>query len=373
MGAQNPGSEIGREGVGGRREERQVVSRLLSLRDVRCNGRPKGFVPYSPKGANLVLAERILDLYAAMRRADALPLGPRQNGYRLSQLYPGEYDKNDFKKIETTLKRLAQAGRVDFDEIADASAVVLDPGGYDGPADYLANLPEYRRDLRRGQPAVLEIYAEARETLPLIQRVAEERGVLVYSGSGSGGPHLAYRTAVRAIRRAVTSGQGTLILGICDFDRPGIERILRPHIEHVSAFLHGTDRRGQENGVSTVLAWGAASGPMPIDETDTTVSFQHLALTPEQALELDLVDNGPDAARIERYNDSGGDIWTRDLELLDRVTKIETEALDPRILRQVVTDALETRLDGARLKATLELEQDERHRLDATLHGLRQL
>jgi hypothetical protein len=341
------------------------VSQSVNLAQTRCNGRPKGFVPYRPRGRRAATARRIEDLFAEMRDADALPLGPRQCGYRLSQLYPEEYRKSDFKTIEDILKRLGQACRIPFSEIADASADERDPGGYDGADDYLANLPEYKRDLRHGQPVVIEIYAEARETLPPIKRVAAERGVLVYSGGGSGGPNLAYRAVVRALRRAVDDVQSTLILGICDFDRAGVKNILRPHIEHLAAFLYGTDRRGYENGMATVVA----DKGVTIDGADTTVSFQHLALTPEQAVEFGLVANTEELAHIERYLDSGKDLWSRDLDHLHKVKKIETEALDPRLLRRLVSDALDDSLDQDQLKATRELERTERESIEWALAG----
>jgi hypothetical protein len=182
--------------------------------------RPKGFAPYAPREAhNRLTAARILDLYEEMRAADALPLGPRQVGYRLKESFAGEYvkdlkDKQEgekgvttFEMIERLIVRLAQAERLPFDWIADASAVEHDPGGYDNPADYLRNLPWCERDLRQRQTVVVEIYAETRETLPLIERIAADRGVRVYSGGGSVGPKRAVNTARRALERAVRFGQ----------------------------------------------------------------------------------------------------------------------------------------------------------------------
>ena len=54
---------------------------------------------------------------------------------------------------------------------------------------------------------MIEVYAEARETLPLIERVAAEQGVFVYSGGGSGGPKLAYGVAVRARGERSSTGR----------------------------------------------------------------------------------------------------------------------------------------------------------------------
>jgi hypothetical protein len=65
-------------------------------------------------------------------------------------------------------------------------------------------------------------------------------------------------------------------------------------------------------------------------------------------------------ACIERYRDSGEDLWNRELDRLKGVQKIETEALDPRLLRQLVSEALDEALDQEHLEATRALERIER-------------
>jgi hypothetical protein len=97
-----------------------------------------------------------------------------------------------------------------------------------------------------------------------------------------------------------------------------------------------------------------------IDQTDTTASFRHLALTPEQTIDFGLITDAESLARIERYLDSGEDAWSRDLDQLNRVEKIEMEALDPRLLRRLVSEALDEALDHDQLRVTRELEHNER-------------
>jgi hypothetical protein len=328
--------------------------------------RPKGFAPYKPNGKTKLTVARITELYRRVADADALPLGPRQVGYRLSMLYPGEYSKAGgseaigFKAVEEVVKRLAQAGKIPMSWIADAASVTYKADGYVNLADYCKVIPDgYRLDRKLDQPVVLETVAEARETLPLITRVARERGVSVYSGGGSAGPNLAYKVARRAVRRAVERGQSTLILGISDFDVAGIRNILRPHIEHLAAFLYGVA------GNDTVVATSNGDGEvLAVEDTGATVTFQHLALTPEMALEL--VD-APDRQRIRRYIASGGDPWSRDLDLLDGAPKVETEALDPVDLRNLVVEAIEERLDVDALRGVEERQEADREWLRENL------
>ena len=350
----------------------------LDLRNIRPGGdRPKGFAAYRPRGQNALTERRILDLYAEMHAADALPLGPRQVGYRLKERFPGEYAKNpragetSFKMVERIVMRLQQARRLRFAWVADASSVVLDPGGWDDPADYLATLPDYERDLRQRQPVVMEIPAEARETLPLIRRVAGERGVLVYSGGGSVGPNLAHRAAGRAVLRAVQRGQSTHFAAITDFDLAGVRNVLRPHVENLSAFLHGTDRRhGDEPGPRVVAAQNSEGATVTMPKTSAVATFEHLALTPEQALALDLIEAAHDREQIQAYVASGTDLWNRDLDLLDGVQKVETEALDPRDLRDLVIAAIDGVVDATALNAVQAEAERERDELAVGLDAL---
>lgn len=310
-----------------------------------AGGRPKGLVPYRPQGKSAATISRILRLYRDMEAADALPLGPRQCGYRLKETYPGEYAKKDFEGIGDKIVRLQQSGDLPWSWVADGSAVTYDPGGWEGPAAFLADVPGmYQRDRTQGQPLVVEIFTEARETLPLIRRLAGERGVTVYSGGGSCGPNLARKVAIRSLQRAVVHEQSTLIFGICDFDLPGVKNILRPHIENVSAFLYGTA------GNHHVVAVEENSGELAsMADTGCTATFRHLALTAEMA--TGLAEDDTDRARIRRYIASGTDIWTRDLDLLQGVQKIETEALDPVELRDLVIAAIDATLDSEALRA----------------------
>jgi len=313
---------------------------------------PKGLVPWKPQEKTKIHVKRVLEV---MRHYAGDPrIGPRGLGYRLKELYPGEYVKEftkanrkrlkaagveDFEKINEVLKRLCQAGEIPWRWVADGSAMTHSRDTWRSPSDFLRDAADYyERDRTEGQRVVVEVFNEAREAASIIADVAASKGVTAYSGQGATGPGLAREVAIRALRRKLDHGQDTLILGIADFDRSGIETILRPHIEHVSAFLYGTDPKNNK-----VIALPSGGQHVTMDELQGMAYFRQLALTPEQA--LDLVETDADRAKIRAYADSGDDMWSRDLALLAGVQKVELEAIESRELRQMVADALDAILD----------------------------
>jgi hypothetical protein len=319
--------------------------------------RPKGNWPYKPYAKTQLLADRILERYQLLARQDALPAGPRTIGYRLKEAFRSEYSKADFKNIGRVITRLCQAGNLRWDWVADGSAVDYGPGGWDSEQDFLRDAHRlFGRDLRGGQPVVIEVGTEARETAGLIRRVCHDSGVRAYSGGGSSGPGLARKVALRALERAATRGQSTLLLWLGDFDQAGIGQIVRPHIEHVAAFLYGSRKHGKLiRADQKVLAWPVDGRLVTMAQTGCTVSFRHLGLTPQMALEraetAELTQADTDA--IAAYAASGEDIWDRDLALLEGVARFELEAMNPPEVRNLLAGAIGHILDHGVLEQTL--------------------
>src|SRR5262249_48779046 len=157
-------------------------------------------------------------------------------------------------------------------------------------------------------------------------------------GRGSGGPDLARKVATRIWERCWEQGedgraqlQRTLLLGVGDLDLAGVRNVMRPHVEHVGAFLLGFAER----------AFPQRDKDERRQLVGEMLGFQRVAVTPAQAIALDLPDVDNDALRA--YGESGGDDWSRDLKLLTE--KVEVEALGPQRLREAVTEAIEDALD----------------------------
>jgi hypothetical protein len=102
----------------------------VRLDTVRPNGsvldRPKGLWPYRPHAKTRPLVDRILERYRVFDGQDALPAGPRTVGYRLSEVYRGQYSER--AGYQTT----AGPGQAPLAISAVTSANAGDPGGLTG-------------------------------------------------------------------------------------------------------------------------------------------------------------------------------------------------------------------------------------------------
>lgn len=335
-------------------------------------GDPKGLAPYNPQGWKQGVVADVLALFAEYESDAALPVGPRTSGYGLSQRENPSglrYTKNlwlsgraitpyavsdarvtervlpgwaTFKDVEDAIKRLRQAEHpgLPWEWVSDGSAVRFPVSAITSAmqfADETLDPDEYEHDLRVGQSLVLELHSESAELTPFLRGVAAPFGVHVESGRGSGGPDLGRRVAIRAWNRyAGEPRQRTLLLGVGDLDLEGVQNVMRPHVEHVGAFLRGFAEKQDKAD-----PYGLAA---------EILDFRRVAITVEQALTL--APALPNVGETERkslvaYAASGECDWTRDIRLLK--AKIEVEALGPQRLRDALIAAMEGRLDVDRL------------------------
>lgn len=358
----------------------------LKARTSGSRENPKGFASYRPLGWRKGVVTDVLALFAEYKADDALPVGPRTVGYALSQRENASglrYTKATwlsgsvitpyavpngkvtervldgwatFKHVEDVVKRLRQAERLDWTWVSDGSAVahpVSDILTAEQFADRALDPEGYAHNLRVGQPVVVELHSESAELTALLERVAIPYGVRVESGRGSSGPDLARKVAIRAWNRYFDDApQRTLILGVGDLDVAGIQNVMRPHVEHVGAFLRGFAEKQK-------LA-------DPYGVADAILDFQRVAITVEQALALaPTLPNVREAERLSlvAYGASGTDDWTRDISLLK--AKVEVEALGPQRLREAVTTAIEEALDMDVLEDAREQGEVEAERVKA--------
>lgn len=357
---------------------RALQTILNSADDV---GRPKGFAPYSPrKGKDQTFQGHIMDVFHTLEAADALPVGPHAVMYRMKSRWPQLYSKDDEKAITTAMQRMRQAQQLPWAWVSDASQLVELSGGYANADEYERSVQDgFVKQLQTGQPTVIELYTEATATIPLITRIAHQRGVSVYSGSGCGGATLARDVATRTLWRAYHHEQSTILGGLGDCDRAGVVGVQRSHWEHVSAFLFANNpnnafvisikrtKDDPKRNDRDPRTWTVTMDDVMEENKDITVDFAFIAMRPEDILEHDataapaerFLPGEEQTARLRRYMESGTDMWNRDADHLLRPNaqgvykkeddptrvEVELEALDPAILRSMVIQWLETKLD----------------------------
>ena len=219
--------------------------------------RPKGLASWSPrpgsKNARILTATQVL-LFGVY--ADRWPLGSREVGYVLTGDEYG-FTKTDIDAVEDVLVRARRAGLIPWEAISDgrtgSSAPWAVRDGGDGADQLLATLATAQLDRQAGQVFRVEVWAEAMGWLPRLERLCNERGVEVRSGSGSV-PVPAIRDAVQRAIRAWNKSDGrvrTVLLSTGDLDLHGIRNIARPFADDVTAFARDFGAR-DEMGLVTV-------------------------------------------------------------------------------------------------------------------------
>jgi hypothetical protein len=164
------------------------------------------------------------------------------------------YTKADIDLAEDVLVRARRAGLIPWEAISDGRTAKAAPWVVAGPEDLaqqqLDELPSAQLDRQAGQATRVEVWAEAMGWLPRLERIANDRGVTVYSGSGSVPVPAVRAAATRAIRAFADHDQRTVVLSIGDLDLNGIRNIARPFEEDLLQMtadlldLHADDAGG---------------------------------------------------------------------------------------------------------------------------------
>lgn len=207
-------------------------------------GRAKGLATYAPRAGSkrsaiLSAAQAVLNRY---REQGRLPLGPREVGYLLTGDEFG-YTKADIDDVEDVLVRARRAGIVAWEEISDGRTAVAQPWevqNAEALADsLLRELTTAQLDRQEAQPFRVEVWAEAAGWLARLEGICNERGVPVYSGSGSV-PVTAIRALAHRAIRAAQNDQRLVVLSLGDLDLNGLRNIARPLEADLHAFIRDT-------------------------------------------------------------------------------------------------------------------------------------
>ena len=288
----------------------------------RIKTRPRGFAPWSPEKATLVLLDQVrgvLDEYV-----DHLPLTIRQIFYyRLVGAY--EYEKSDraYQRLIEHLNRARRsrnrAHNIPMDVIRDDTGIVSEPDHWENAEQFMATIRAMAKgftlDHSIGQATRLIVICEAGGMVPQLERVAHPFGITVMSGGGFESLTDKHKFAAALSEHK----RPTEVVDIGDHDPSGVSKFL--------AFLEDVEAFARELGGN--------------------VTFTRLAVTPAQIAEYRLPTAPP--KETDRRAFSG--------------QTCQAEALPPDVLANILRSAIEERVDQRVLDRVLRQERRIRREL----------
>lgn len=283
--------------------------------------RPRGFAPWRPRKKTMVLLDQVNQVLQDYR--EYLPLTIRQVFYRLVGTVGYLKSETAYKNLCETLNRARRAGLISFRHLRDDGVERYASPSWTDAESFLAEMREaaddFRLDRQAGQAKRLWLLCEAAGMAPMLSRVADEHGVPVLSSGGFDSLTAKYDLACELAQHQ------SIVLHVGDHDPSGVH-LFDSLAEDVAALTVGMD------------------GVEP--------EFVRVAVTPDQARDLDLPSAPPKATDNRRFE--GEETW-------------QAEAIPPDVLARIVQEAIVSRLDVQTRAEVLLQEIEDSERLRKTL------
>lgn len=252
------------------------------------------------------------------------PLTVRNLYYRM--VSAGLIDKTQAEYKNVTVRlcgEMREAGEIPWDRIVDETRLMRKPDSYDNLHDALQSMQNfYRRDFWNEQDVYVEVWCESDSVAGMIIDETSRFDVPLMSARGFASKSFLWSTA----QKIQSVGKPAHLVYVGDYDPSGL------HID-----------RNIEEGIRRYAP-------------DAEIHFERIAITPEQIQEFDLPSRPPKKgdSRAKGFN---GEC-------------VETEALEPAILRQIVRDAIEVHIDAEAYERVQLVEAAERETLQTVVMSL---
>jgi hypothetical protein len=227
----------------------------------------------------------------------------------------GGVDKTEhaYRAVGRRLLELRRNGEIPYNRITDGTRWVVRPRSYDDLEDVLTETAQlYRRNLWQAQDVEVNVFTEKDAITGVIDSVTRRWNVPLGVLRGYCSETFAYDMA-QAIE---ASGKPTYVYQLGDHDPSGVG------------------------------AWADFQRKVTAFIPDADVTFERLAVTPEQITELDLPTRPTKTSDTRARNFTGG--------------SVEVDAVPAPTLRDIVNDAIEQHIDPDALRNTKMVERSER-------------
>jgi hypothetical protein len=296
----------------------------------------------------------------------------RQLFYRLVSLKEGEPGRipNTYSMYTALSHNTAQA-RYDgtFPDLVDQGRKIVVPASWDSPRSAIERVRGYyRRDRTEGQEYQLWLGTEKTGMVNLLSDWFDDLGLPIIALSGQCSKSYIDRITER-VRR---DGRPPHLLYSGDHDPTGWS-ILQNFVDR-TGFWENPDLPGFDTSVmpkSLGRKRGHAKAWTNIPNFNRYRKYR-VALTPEQCIDHDLARNAAKAKdpNLNNFLVNFEDTLTDD-EVDDGLgVQVEVDALEPPLLRQLYTDAIETYWDDEVYEDVLADEEDDRNTLGRFVDGL---
>lgn len=230
--------------------------------------------------------------------------------------------QQNYKRLGSIISDARNAGLVDWSAIEDRTRSLRDQPHWDSPADILeACADQFRYDLWKDQPHRVEVWIEKDALVGVFEPACQELDVPLFSCRGYTSQSEAW-SAGRRLRRHIRTGQVPIILHFGDHDPSGLD-MTRDIVDRLG--LYG----------------------------ETEIKVERLALNRDQVDEYEPPPNPAKVtdSRYARYVElHGSESW-------------ELDALEPRVLADLVSDAVLRYRDDDLWTEAVKRQRQARYRL----------
>lgn len=232
-------------------------------------------------------------------------------------------DQKEYNKLGSIINHARLAGLIDWEAIEDRTRNLEKLAEWSSPTDVLKAVAEqYREDVWADQPMRVEVWVEKEALTGVIERICNQYQVPYFACRGYSSQSEQWRAGKRFLQRAEQFEQDTIILHFGDHDPSGID-MTRDNQDRLQMF------------------------------SENHVTVKRLALNMDQVRQYNPPPNPAKLtdSRCEGYIAKfGSQSW-------------ELDALEPRVISNLIQKEIEAVLDKKKFKASLRRVDAEKSRL----------